>query len=193
MTLEKSEYPITYQVDMPETLSRWMWLIKWILVIPQMIILAVIGFVAMILVFLSWFIILITGKHPRGIFDFVLKMYQWNTRVGAYAAHFTDVYPGFDMGPMPEYPARLNIEYAESRNRLTTFFRYLLAIPHLVILNILGFIIGLVWLIHVVIVVVTGKPNADIFKFLVGYNRWNMRAYLYVLLMTDEYPPFSLD
>ena len=193
MTFQQINYPVTYEVDTPETLSRWLWLFKWILVIPHLIILSILGFVALIAVFFAWFAIIFTGKCPRGVFDFVLQVMRWNARVGGYLSHFTDEYPPFSMDALPEYPVRLDVPYSDHSDRLTVFFRAILYIPHYIILGILASVIWLVMLVHIVIVVFTGKPNTGVLRFLVGYNRWNTRVSMYLLLATDKYPPFSLD
>jgi hypothetical protein len=191
MTLQQGTYPIVYDVDTPEILSRWKWLIKWILVIPQVIVVGILGFVAMIAVFIAWWVILFTGRYPRGLFDFVVKVMRWNYRINGYSSHYTDRYPGFSMDEMPQYPVRLTVPYPERSSRLTVFFRWFLAIPHFIILGILGYVIGLVWLAHILIVLFTGKPNADVFRFLVGYSRWSARVSMYLFLTTDRYPPFA--
>ena len=174
-------------------MSRWLWLFKGLLLIPHLVVLMVLNFVASFVLLISWVVILITGKHPRGLWDFLLGLNRWSVRVNAYYYHMTDEYPPFTMDDLPDYPARISAEYVETRSRLTTFFRYLLAIPHLIIVQVLLAVLGVLWFINVVIVIFTGKPNADLFKMMVGILRWQTRSNLYMQLMTDEYPPFSMD
>lgn len=193
MAVQPAAYPVTYEVDSPEKLSRWLWLFKWLLVIPHLIVLMVLGVVSYFTLFVSWVIILITGKPHRGLWDFHLGINRWGIRVNAYAGHLTDQYPGFSMQEEADYPARLNAEYSPTASRLTTFFRYLLAIPHWIILWILSYVVSIVWLVHIVIVIFTGKPHPGIFKFIVGFYRWQTRANLYLWLITDKYPPFNMD
>lgn len=193
MAVQPATYPVTYAVDYPSTLSRWLWLFKWILLIPHYIVLAVLGVVTWFTLLASWVAIVITGKNPRGLWDFHLGVLRWSSRVNGYAVHLVEGYPGFSMQEEPVYPVRFNAVYVAKASRLTTFFRVLLAIPHWIVLGLLGYVVGLVWLIHIIVVIFTGKPNDGIYKFIVGYYRWQARVNGYYWLLTDKYPPFSLD
>jgi hypothetical protein len=193
MAVQASGYPVTYSLDEPASLSRWLWLFKGLLIIPHLIVLWVLGFVSYFVSFFMWIAILITGKRPRGLFDFTLGVNRWSMRVIAYYAHMTDRYPPFSMDDRDDYPMRLTAEFDPSANRLTTFFRWILAIPHWIIVGVLGFVSSVVMFIHIIYVVIFGKPHPEMFKLLVGINRWTARETLYSLLITDQYPPFSLD
>jgi hypothetical protein len=94
---EEGQYPVTLQIDYPETLNRWAPLYKWLLVIPNIIVLAVVGLVAYVLIIVGWFAILFTGKLPRGIVDFVVGTMRWSTRATAYLYLMRDEYPPFSM------------------------------------------------------------------------------------------------
>ena len=91
---------IHLEVDYPEAeqLNRWLPLVKWLLAIPHYIVLAVLGVVALLVTIVAWFAILFTGNYPRGMFDFVVGVGRWATRVWAYAFLLvTDVYPPFSL------------------------------------------------------------------------------------------------
>ncbi len=193
MAAQPAQYPITYAVDSPPTLSRWLWLFKWLLLIPHFIVLSILGFVSWFTLLAAWVVIIVTGKQPRGIFDFHLGILRWSSRVNGYGGHLTDQYPGFTMDEESSYPVRFDAEYSPTASRLTTFFRYFLAIPHWIVLYFLGIVAMFVWFAHIVVVIFTGKPHDGLFKFLVGFNRWQSRANGYYWLMTDKYPPFSMD
>ena len=91
---------IDYPEDVPHDLNRWMPLVKWLLVIPHIIVLAVLSVAAFFAVVIAWFAILITGQYPRGLFDFVVGVARWWLRVEAYAALLvTDRYPPFSLSP----------------------------------------------------------------------------------------------
>src|SRR3954470_21282804 len=86
--------------DVPNELNRWLPLVKWLLAIPHDIVLAFLGFAAFISVVIAWFAILFTGRYPRGLFDFVVGVFRWGTRVNAYTlALVTDQYPPFRLSP----------------------------------------------------------------------------------------------
>lgn len=193
MAVQTSAYPVTFTVDTPSTLSRWLWLFKWLLIIPHMIVLGLLGIVSWFTLLASWVVILITGKRPRGLWDFHFGLLRWSTRVNGYSGQLTDKYPAFTMDEEADYPVRVEAEYTEEANRLTTFFRYLLSIPHFIVLWFLSIVASFAWLALVVVVVFTGKPHKGLFDFLVGFNRWQTRVNCYYWLLTDEYPPFSLD
>ncbi len=188
-----TKYPITFEMDTPEKLSRWVWLFKGFLLIPHILLFYVLGILAEVALFISWLAILITGKYPRGLFNFILGTARWMARVNGYGSHFTDKYPPFSMGTEAGYPVRFNAEYPEKSSRMKAFFRYFLALPQFIVLGVISVLFGVLWLVHMVLVVITGKPNSGMFKLMTGILRWNMRVQGYVMLFTDRYPPFSFD
>lgn len=88
-------YPVRLELPYPSELSRWLIFIKWLLVIPNLFIYAFVGFAAMVAVFIAWWCILITGRMPRGIFDFIVGANRWGFRLNAYTWLMTDKYPPF--------------------------------------------------------------------------------------------------
>ena len=84
--------------DVENQLNRWLPLVKWLLAIPHCIILWFLWIAAIVCVVIAWFAILFTGRYPRGLFDFVVGVYRWSLRVGAYALLLTtDRYPPFTL------------------------------------------------------------------------------------------------
>jgi hypothetical protein len=82
--------------DVPQTLNRWLPLVKWLLAIPHYVVLFFLGIAAIVAVIVAWFTILITGRYPRALFDFVEGVLRWNNRVIGYAyILITDQYPPF--------------------------------------------------------------------------------------------------
>lgn len=149
------------------------------------------GAAAYVLAIVSWFTLLITGEHLRGIRDFSLYYLRWRTRTIAYMAFFADGYPPFGDGA---YPASIEvIEPAGPRDRATIAARLLLAIPHLVVL--LFLIVA--WLVTTVIawfsIVFTGSYPRALHPFGIGVMRWALRVEGYLLLLVDDYPPFTLE
>ncbi len=195
MTVAAGSYPVSVEVDEAAPQNRLTVFFRIILAIPHFIVLALLGIVMAVIYIISWFAILFTGSYPAGMLRFFHNILHWSYRVSGYAYLLTDKYPPFAMGPDEFYPIRLRIEERiDNRNRLTTFWpiRAILAIPHLIILNILNYVVGVVVLIAWVIALVTGSVPVGIHNFLAGYLRWTSRANAYVYNMLDEYPPFSL-
>jgi hypothetical protein len=196
-------YPLRLEGTLDTPLSRGLWLVKWVLAIPHYFVLLFlwIAFVAVSVV--AWFAILITGRYPRGLFDFSVGVLRWSWRVGFYShsALGTDRYPPFTLDDVPDYPARLEVEYPEKLSRgLVLVKSWLLALPHLFIVSLfvggamvpVG-LIGLMVFIAGVALLFTGQYPPTIFDFVMGMNRWVYRVFAYTALMTDEYPPFRLD
>lgn len=204
MTMANKAYPLTLRGDFSIPPGRWVWIFKWLLVIPHIIVLCFLYIAAFVCWVISLFAILFTGKYPRGLFDFNAGVLRWSWRVGfySYQALGTDKYPPFSLDPDPNYPADLEVTYPEKlSNGLVLVKWWLLAIPHWIIVGIFqggggGGNVGVVTilaLINAVYSLFTGKFIPDIFKLVIGMNRWSYRLYAYALLMTDEYPPFRLD
>ena len=95
--------------------------------------------------------------------------------------------------PTEQYPVRLQIDLSERGNRLTTLFRLLLAIPHIIVLTVLGLIAEIVLVVLWFVIVITGRRPGALARFLAYYLQWGTRYNAYLLLLVDEYPPFNGD
>jgi hypothetical protein len=192
-------YPVSVEGTLDDGLSRWLWLVKWFLLIPHFIVLIVLWTASGILTFVAFFAILFTGRYPRGIFDFNVGVLRWTWRVNYYGynALATDKYPPFSLSDR-DYPANLEIEYPERLSRGLVLIKWVLAIPQLLVVAILtngqktGGLVGLLAIIAAVVLPFTGRYPKEIFELVLGFNRWNIRVAAYVALMRDEYPPFRL-
>jgi hypothetical protein len=210
----EASYPVRLEARLDKPLSRWLWLFKWLLVIPHYVVLAILWVVFLVLSVVGFFAILFTGHYPRSIFDLNVGVLRWGWRVFyySYGALGTDRYPPFSLQDDPSYPARLEIDYPERLSRGLVLVKWwLLAIPHYVIVGVLvgggwvGFRTrgwefagggGLVELLAVVAAVglaFTGSYPRSLFDLVVGFDRWVFRVAAYAGLMTDRYPPFRLD
>jgi len=93
---EQAVHLVVAYPDPPESLSRWLPMVKWFLAIPHYIVLVFLGIAAFCCVVIAWFAILFTGRYPRSLFDFVVGVFRWMLRVAAYAFLLTtDRYPPF--------------------------------------------------------------------------------------------------
>jgi len=149
------------------------------------------GIAAFVVSVIAWFAILFTGRHPRGLWGFSAFYLRWRVRAIAYVTLLRDEYPPFGEGG---YPAELFVVQPDGpRDRLTVAFRLILALPHLIIVSLLG----LAWFVTSVIawfaIVLSGSYPEGLYRFGVGVMRWGVRTEAYLLLLRDEYPPFTLD
>lgn len=209
--------PVVLNAQLDPQLSRAMWLVKWFLAIPHVILLVFLWSAFGVLTIIAWFAILFTGRYPRTLFDFNVGVLRWTWRVSYYAGEGglgSDRYPAFSLEPAPDDLTTFDIDYPERLSRGLIFVKWFLAIPHLLITGLLvgsgwrwtqqvgeewdadygGFgILGLLVFVAAVVLLVTGSYQQGLFDLIIGLNRWVYRVGAYVALMTDEYPPFRLD
>jgi hypothetical protein len=211
-----SVYPLRVEGELDEHLSRWLWLVKWVLTIPHFFVLVFLWIAFVVLTVVAFFAILFTGRYPRAMFDFNVGVMRWSWRVCfySYSALGTDRYPPFTLADVPDYPARLDVEYPQALSRGLVLVKWwLLALPHYLIVGVFaggawagfnaanddwawtsgGGLIGLLVLIAGIVLLFTGRYPKAIFEFVMGMNRWCCRVAAYATLMTDTYPPFRLD
>jgi uncharacterized protein DUF4389 len=216
MTAVPPPYPVALAAELDPAPSRWLWLVKWLLIIPHVVVLAFLWVAFVVLWLVALVAILVTGRYPRAIFDFNVGVLRWSWRVAYYSynALGTDRYPPFSLGEVPDYPARLDVEYPASLSRGLALVKWwLLALPQYVVVGVFaggawagwnaandqstwtsgGGLIGLLVCIAGVVLLFTGRYPRAIFDFVMGMNRWVFRVVAYGALMTDTYPPFRLD
>jgi hypothetical protein len=210
-------HPVRVEGKLDSPLSRWLWLVKWLLAIPHFIVLFFLAIAFILLTIVAFFAILFTGRYPRGIFDFNVGVLRWGWRVAFYSYEVlgTDRYPPFTLKEVPEYPAKLEVSYPEQLSRGLVLVKWwLLAIPHYLLISVFfgggpgwgGWdadrdtyhwggpgLISLLVLFAAVALLFTARYPRGIFDFVMGLNRWVFRVVGYAALMTDAYPPFRLD
>jgi hypothetical protein len=205
-------YPVAVTGRLDEPLSRWLWLVKWVLAIPHWFVLAFLWLAFFVVTFIAFFAILVTARYPRALFDFNVGVLRWTWRVTyyGYGGLATDRYPPFTLAPDPTYPADLHVEYPERLSRGLVLVKWwLLAIPHYLIVAVFqggwgfghggwgfvwsGGVVGLLVFASALVLLVTGRYPTQLLDVVVGLQRWTYRVVAYAGLMRDEYPPFRLD
>ncbi len=184
-------YPLRYEVEYPEELSRWLIFVKWLLVLPHTIILYALSVAAGVVGFIAFFAILFTKRYPQGLFDFVVNVNRWGANAGAYSGLFRDEYPPFSWDP-GQYAVTYEVDYPEELSRWLIFVKWLLAIPHYIVLLFLLIAVSFAYIIAWFAILFAKRFPRGLFDFIVGVNRWNYRVSAYTALLRDEYPPFSL-
>jgi len=201
-----SKYPVDIKGDLSAPPARGWWLIKWLLAIPHYFVLCFLGIAFIFVSIIAFFSILFTGKYPQGLFKFNTGVLRWSWRVTfySYGALATDKYPPFSLEPDPNYPADITIPYPKKLSQGLVLVKWwLLAIPHYIIVGVFSGgwsmarggtnLITVLAIFAAIYILFTGKPYPkDIFKLVMGFNRWVFRVGAYTSLMTDEYPPFRL-
>jgi hypothetical protein len=199
----ESKYPTVITVDAPVgNRNRLTAALRPILSIPHMILVGpgawfhrldsagLIGAAAYVLAIVNWFSLLVTGGSIKGIRDFQLYYLRWRTRALAYMGLLVDQYPPFGDGP---YPATIEVTEPTVRDRASIAVRLILAVPHLVVL----FFLVLAWALVTVgawlAILFTARYPASLHPFALGVMRWVLRVEAYLLLLVDEYPPFTLE
>jgi hypothetical protein len=212
-----STYPLRLEGELDPKLSRGLWLIKWLLAIPHFIVLIFLWIAFVIVSVIAFFAILFTARYPRGLFEFNVGVLRWSWRVAFYTydALGTDKYPPFTLKDVPDYPARLEVDYPESLSRGLVLVKWwLLAIPQYLVISVFAGAgwsswssghggtwthagsAGLITLLVIfsgIALLFTGSYPRSIYDFVMGMNRWVFRVIAYAALMTDVYPPFRLD
>lgn len=210
------EYPVSVTMEpVTEERNRLTTLFRFFLALPHMIIVGgpiaaiitlsytterglhyewgsggLLGGVVAITTFMAWFVILFTGRYPDSLWNLASFYMRWRVRAVAYMTLLRDEYPPFGDD---EYPATLTIPRPERpRDRLTVAFRCILVFPHAFMLSILGVAWGLTTAIAWISILLTGRFPDLLYGFALGVFAWTVRVESYLLLLRDEYPPFTL-
>lgn len=205
MAASSSKYPVSFSVEYPEKLNRLKTFFRLVLIIPIFIVFlllidinlnvekANIVFGPVGFLFLAPLVmILFRRKYPRWWFNWNLELFRFTYRIHCYFFLLRDEYPSTD----EQQAVSLNIKYpnAKQLNRFLPLVKWILVIPHMIILMLLTFVALIVWILAWFAILFTGRYPRVFFDFLIGYLRWMARVVCYAfILTTDEYPPFSLE
>lgn len=216
--IDNPEYAARLQIDYPEKLDKMTTFFRIIWIIPIAIILGLIsqtgttvtntlnrageivrttrqtvGGLASGLLVATALMIIFRQRYPRWWFDFSRELTRFAARVSAYLFLLTDQYPS----TVDEQSVHLEIDYPDVKSDLSRWMpllKWLLAIPHYIILFCLSIVAGFAAICAWFAIVVTGRYPRSLFDFIVGVGRWSLRVDAYAfLLVTDRYPPFSLN
>jgi hypothetical protein len=220
VTENPAPYPVRVDASLDAPLSRGLWLVKWLLLLPHFVVLAFLWLAFTVLTVVAFFAILLTGRYPRSLFEFNVGVLRWSWRVHyyGYGALGTDRYPPFTLAEAPGYPAQLDVPYPERLSRGLVLVKWwLLAIPHYLIVGLFvgggiwlasggqatdgawddgwaaGGLVALLVLIAGIVLLFSGRYPVAIYDFVLGMDRWVLRVAAYAALMTDRYPPFRMD
>ncbi|MEV4847523.1 DUF4389 domain-containing protein [Micromonospora matsumotoense] len=207
-----NRFPVQVQALRTDSLSRWLWLVKWLLLIPHYLVLAVLWIAFVVTTVVAYVAVLATGRYPPAIFAFNIGVLRWTWRVNYYGYQVlgTDRYPPFTLADVVDYPARLHVDAPTRQPRWRPLVAWLFAIPHLALIGALSGatwqiqsddtaasiplgVVGLGLLIAGIGLLFTGRYPRGLYDLLLGVARWNLRVTAYLALLTTRYPPFRLD
>ena len=191
---------IRYNVIHQEKYSRTELLLRtffgWFYIaIPHFFLLFFVMIASLVLWFLAWWGVLFTGRYPKDFFDFQVNVLRWSARVEARILHLLDGYPAFGLNTIDEgvmlyipYPGRLSRKHL----LLRTLFGWLYClIPHGFVLFFRAIATAVIIFFSWWVVLFTGQYPVNLHEFVVGTSRWNYRVSVYMMFMSDTYPPFS--
>ncbi|PWW24807.1 uncharacterized protein DUF4389 [Geodermatophilus normandii] len=221
MTEIRPSHPVRVDGVLDAPLSRWLWLLKWLLLLPHVVVLVFLWLAWIGCTVAAFVAVLVTGRYPRPLFDFSVGVLRWTWRVQyyGYSALGTDRYPPFTLAEVPGYPASFSVSYPERMSRGLVLVKWLLALPHYLVVALFigggvwvgttgwgdgwgdgwdegwafGGLVSLLVVIAAVVLLVTGRYPQPLFDLVLGMDRWVLRVAAYTGLLTDAYPPFRLD
>lgn len=190
MTPPNPPYPVQLDIDYPPHLSRLLIFVKWLLLIPHYIALWVLGIAAWFVLVISFFAVLITGRYPLALFEFLAGFERWRARVASYLLLQTDAYPPFSLSDDPAHPVRLRVEYPARIARWRPLVQWLLVIPALLGAFVIGIAAWIAAIIGWFAILITGRYPHSLFSAVTVSLRWTMRTAIYAYWMVEQYPPF---
>ncbi|MCW2596154.1 MAG: hypothetical protein JWP39_2042 [Jatrophihabitans sp.] len=190
-------YPAQLDFRGKQQIARWRPLVQWLLAIPHLLILYVLGMLRNVLTLIAFFAVLFTRRIPRPLFDAIVMTMRYEWRVTSYALFLREEYPPFNFDPSAaddglDPHTLVTITYPEQMSRWKPLVKWLLALPHYVVLIGLYIAAVVVVVIGFFAVLITGQYPEGLRNFLVAVSGYNLRVQTYVGLLSDSYPPFQL-
>ena len=193
-----ASYPTQLEFQGDRHIDRWRPLVQWLLAIPHLFIANVLRTLRNVLTLISLFTVLFTKRIPRPLFDMIAMTLRYEWRATSYALFLHEDYPPFDFQPAAaddgvDSHSVVSFTYPEQLSRWQPLVKWLLAVPHYVVLFFLVIASVIAVVVGFFAVLITGEYPEGLRDFLVGVARWSLRVQAYVGLLTDEYPPFTLN
>jgi len=188
-------YPVSYEADYEgEGRNRSTVFFRPLVVIPWHIVAGLYAFVAQIAAFFAWFAIIFTGRYPEGLYNFNAGFLRMQGRVNGFYYLLTDAYPPFNGQDDPAYPIRIGVPpLLDIYSRAKTFFRLIIGIPVMLLALVQALIIAVCALIAWFAILFTGRLPQGLYEPIRSAGAYLTRAGAYFLLLTEDYPPFSLE
>jgi hypothetical protein len=188
-------YPVTFAVQNPgEGRNRLTSVFRFIVAIPWTIVGYIYGFIAEIAAVVAWFGLVFTGRYPDGIYDFVAGYVRFTGRYGGFSYLLTDEYPPFNGDEDPSYPVQVGVAPAKPEySRGKAFFRLIVGIPVMLLAAVQAVILTVCYIISWFSILFTGTVSDGIYDPMRSATAYLVRATAYFLLLTEDWPPFSLE
>lgn len=188
-------YPVQYEADFNPEPNRWTTFFRLLLAIPWFVVAVFWGLLFLFTHLFAWVAIVILGRYPAWLYEFNSGVVRFGVRTSAWIYLQTDQWPPFSLDDDPSYPIRVNIApAAERQSRLKAFFRWILALPVLLVLSYgTSYIQMLAGLVAWVTIVFRGYMPEGINSMLTYVNGFHARVFGYLALLTDDYPPIGLE
>jgi hypothetical protein len=190
MTPPNPDYPVRLEIDYPPQLSRLLIFVKWLLAIPHYIVLYLLTIVSWFVILISFFAVLVLGRYPRPLFDFIVGFERWRMRVSSYLLLQTDRYPPFALSDDPSYPVRMQVDYPDRVSRWRPLVHWLLVIPAALGALVVGIVAYVAVIIGWFAILITGRYPQPLFDAVAVALRWTARTTLYAYWAVERYPPF---
>jgi len=189
---EATSYPVRATIVRQAEYRRLLPLVKWLLLIPHYVVLSVLGLAAFVVIVVSWFAVVRTGRYPRGVFDFVVGVLRWGWRVAAYHFLMTDRYPPFTLDDEPGYPAHFDIDYPEGGvDRWRPAVHWLLVIPYAIVASAVAYVAHVIAFFAFFTILFAKTFPPGMFDLALVALRWPQRAAAYGSWLVIRYPPFE--
>ncbi len=191
------QYPANLDLAHQAKIARWRPLVHWLLAIPHLVVVYILSLIAGLIWIVSFFTVLFTRNIPEGLFNFQAMILRYSARTMSYYLFLREDYPPFDFTMSADDPGGdplvASVERPEQLNRWLPLVKWLLAIPHFIVLYILLLAASVVALIGFFAVIILGRWPEGLHNFIIGVGRWGHRLSAYTYFLRDEYPPFSLN